>query len=216
MCRHPLKEYNDSNRMAGFAARRAVRPSHGYGGALSSCQPAMRVKSRCPVEFKTNEMVVHPKYGIGCVVRLGPRAFGPNSAQEYYEIAISTGTIWVPAGDPSHGLRRVTTSTDLSRCRKVLAGQAVPLATDSKQRKTDLAERMKPGTFESRCEVLRDLCAQRSRKPLDESSGALLRKVRELLCAEWAAAEGLSLEEAAQEVDALIIEGQQLSNGTSA
>jgi len=167
------------------------------------------------VEFKPDELVVHPRYGIGCVVRLAQRQFGSNRAQEYYEIAIGSGTIWVPAGVPGHGLRRVTSRTDLNRYRKLLRSQAVPLATDSKQRKTDLAERMKQGTFESRCEVLRDLCAQRSIKPLDENSGALLRKVREMLCAEWAAAEGLSPEDAAGEVDALLLEGREIHSSSA-
>ena len=166
------------------------------------------------MEFKLNEVVVHPRYGLGCVVRLGLRAFGSNRTQEYYEISMSSGTIWVPTGDSSHGLRRVASRTDLSRCRTLLKDKPVRLATDSKQRKADLAERMKLGTFESRCEVLRDLHAQRAIKPLDESSGALLRRVRDLLCAEWAAAEGLTPEDAGKELDSLLLEGQAL-NGSS-
>ena len=198
-------------------SRRAA-PSDPLMGLTAFLPPAgvNCVESRGgPMEFKADEMVVHPRYGIGCVVRLEQRQFGANNAQEYYEISIPSGTIWVPAGDSGHGLRRVTSRTDLHRYRKLLRSQAVPLASDSKQRKTDLAERMKQSTFESRCEVLRDLCAQRSIKPLDESSNALLRKVREQLCAEWAAAEGLSPEDAAGEVDALLLEGRGL-HSTSA
>ena len=198
-------------------SRRAT-PSDPLMGLTALVPPAgvNRVKSRGgPMEFKADEKVVHPRYGIGSVVRLGQKQFGSNSAQEYYEIAIPSGTIWVPAGESGHGLRRLTLRTDLNRYRKLLRSKAVPLASDSKQRKSDLAERMKHGSFESRCEVLRDLCAQRSIKPLDESSGALLRKVREQLCAEWAAAEGLSPEDAAGEVDALLLEGRELHSSST-
>jgi RNA polymerase-interacting CarD/CdnL/TRCF family regulator len=160
------------------------------------------------MQFKTGEMVVHPRYGIGSIVRLAPRQFGSNLTREYYEIAIPTGTIWVPTGSPELGLRKVTPSADLPRYRKVLKSTAVALAADSKQRKLELAERSRMGSLESRCELLRDLCAQRLMKPLDENANSLLRKVRESLCAEWAASQGSTSEEASREVDALLAQGQ--------
>lgn len=159
--------------------------------------------------FKRNEMVVHPRYGVGCVVALGLRQFGSNGEQEYYEIAIPSGTVWVPASDHESGLRPLVSRTDLVRYRKLLRSRPLPLASDSKQRKSDLAERMKDSTFDGRCKLLRDLCAHRTIKPLDETSGGVLRKVRELLFAEWAAADGSSSEEAAREIDALMVEGRE-------
>ena len=162
------------------------------------------------MEFKPNETIVHPLYGVGSVVRVAPRQFDARSTQDYYEISIPSGTVWVAVGDPDHGLRRVTPRTDLARYRKLLRSRPGRLASDNRQRKSDLAERMKQPTFESRCEILRDLWAQRSIKPLDESCSALFRRVQELLCAEWAAAEGSSPEEAAREVDALLVAGQAL------
>jgi hypothetical protein len=46
------------------------------------------------------------------------------------------------------------------------------------------------------------------RRPLNESSGWLLRTAREELVAEWAAAGGLSVVAAQQEVDDLLREGK--------
>ena len=67
------------------------------------------------MEFKPDELVVHPRYGIGCVVRLAQRQFGSNRAQEYYEISIGSGTIWVPAGVPGNPYERYAlTSTGIS------------------------------------------------------------------------------------------------------
>lgn len=158
--------------------------------------------------FKAGDVVVHPHHGIGHVVRLGARQFGPNSSREYYEVTIAGGTIWVPAAGPGGALRRVTPSTELPKYRRLLRSPAVALATDSKQRKSDVAERARSGSFESRCELLRDLFGQRQIKPLDEFTSTMLRRVRESLCAEWAASLGSTSEEAGREVDALLVEGQ--------
>jgi hypothetical protein len=53
------------------------------------------------------------------------------------------------------------------------------------------------------------LSAHGWRRPLNESTGSLLRAVRQLLCTEWAAAEERPLDEATREVDALLLEGKK-------
>lgn len=168
------------------------------------------------MDFKPREMIVHPAHGVGRVVRVVARQFDDRSVQDYYEISISGGTVWVAVGDPDHGLRRVTQQTGLAQYRNLLKSRPEPLASDNRQRKSDLAERMKEATFKARCEILRDLWGQRSIKPLDESCNNLLKRVHELLCGEWAAADGSSIEEAAREVDALLVEGQGVYGNSGA
>jgi RNA polymerase-interacting CarD/CdnL/TRCF family regulator len=129
--------------------------------------------------------------------------------QQYYEIAISTGTVWVPVEGPAGGLRRLTVKGDLDRYRDLLRGRPTPLAADHKERQIALVERIKESSFQARCEFVRDLTAHGWDKPLNESSSNLLRSARLVLCAEWAAAEGLSPGEATREVEALLLEGRQ-------
>ncbi len=168
------------------------------------------------MEFKPSETIVHPAHGVGLVVRVVPRQFDDRNVQDYYEISIAGGTVWVAVGDPDHGLRKVTEQTDLAQYRRVLKSRPGSLASDNRQRKSDLAERMKEATFKARCEILRDLWAQRSIKPLDESCNNLFKRVDELLCGEWAAADGSSIEDAAREVHALLVEGQGLYGDSEA
>jgi CarD family transcriptional regulator len=161
------------------------------------------------MRFSANDWLVHPQHGVGRVVRLETRQFGPGTRQEYYEIAITTGTVWVPVEAPPSGLRKLTPKGDLGRYRGVLRSRPTPLVADLKQRRIILFERLKESSFQSRCELVRDLTAHSRCKPLNESSDKLLRSARLLLCAEWAAAEGLSVGEATCEVDSLLLEGTE-------
>ncbi len=161
------------------------------------------------MRFSANDWLVHPQHGVGRVVRLETRQFGPGTKQEYYEIAITTGTVWVPVEAPARGLRKLTPKGDLARYRGVLRGRPTPLAEDLKQRRIILFERQKESSFQARCELVRDLTAHSRFKPLNESSDKLLRSARLLLCTEWAAAEGLSVGEATSEVDSLLLEGTE-------
>jgi len=161
------------------------------------------------MRFRANDWLVHPQHGVGQVVRLEIRQFGPGTSLEYYEIAIPTGTVWVPVSGPANGLRKLTPKGDLGRYRGVLKGRPTPLTADHKQRRIVLVERSKESSFQARCEVVRDLTAHSWHRPLSESSSLMLQRARQVLCAEWAAAEGLSLVDATLEVEALLLEGRK-------
>jgi RNA polymerase-interacting CarD/CdnL/TRCF family regulator len=117
--------------------------------------------------------------------------------------------MWVPVDGSPGGLRKLTPKGDLAKYRGLLKSRPTPLATDHRQRQIEVTERLKQGSFQARCEVVRDLTAHSWHKPLTESSAILLRFANEVLYQEWAAAEGLSLLEATHEVEALLLEGKQ-------
>ena len=160
------------------------------------------------MSMEVNDWVVHPQHGVGRVIKLEMRQFGLGAAQRYYEIALQKGTIWVPVDGPRNGLRKLTAKGELGKYRGLLRSRPTPLATDHRQRQLALAERWKESSFAARCEMVRDLAAHRWQKPLNESSSAMFRTASEVLCAEWAAAEGLTLLEATREVEALLLEGR--------
>jgi CarD family transcriptional regulator len=159
--------------------------------------------------FEVNDPIVHPQHGVGRVVRMEKRQIGAATAQLYYEIAISKGTVWVPVNGPSTGLRRLTPKGELATYRGLLRGRPKPLADDHRQRQSDITERLRSGSFRARCEVVRDLSAHRWKRPLSESSAALFRTAHEMIDEEWAAAAGVTPAEAAQEIEALLLEGRQ-------
>lgn len=168
---------------------------------------------RCGMAIKADDWVVHPRHGVGRVVRFEMRQFDSRDRQMYYQIALPAGTLWVPVEGPFGGLRKMTTRGELARYRAVLRGRPASLPTDHRERQNSLVERVKDGSFLSRCEAVRDLAALGWRKPLSESNAELLRKIRVELCAEWAAAGGSSIVEATQEIEALLLEGRKAHEG---
>jgi CarD family transcriptional regulator len=161
------------------------------------------------MSFQIDDQVVHPAHGLGRIVGLETkRSFGAEPLL-CYEVAIRRGTIWVPAGaDTSSVLRLLTSKTELGRYRSVLRSRPASLTPDHRKRRMDLVSRLKGGLFQNLCEVVRDLTARRWLKPLNEMDSVTLRKTREDLCQEWAAANEVSVLDAAKEVDALLLEGQ--------
>lgn len=161
------------------------------------------------MRYHVNDRVVHAAHGVGRVVGVVTKQFAAE-ARQYYEIAIERSTVWVPteAGAGAE-LRLLTTKTELARYRAVLQSRPAALTSDHRQRRLDILNRMKSGSLQHLCEVIRDLTARSWRSPLNELDSAGLRKAREAVCREWAAAEGVPYTAAVQEVDALLMACRQ-------
>ena len=161
------------------------------------------------MEFKIGDYVVHPAYGVGQIDQLEERRFSGSDSRLYYKIDIANGTVWVPVQtDQPIRLRPITTKVELARYRRLLTKQPSPLNPDHRERQQELSERLRSGSFKTMCEVVRDLTARSWEKSLNEADGASLRKAREALCQEWAASKGISLTDADQEVEALLVEAR--------
>lgn len=140
------------------------------------------------VPFKIDDRVVYPALGIGRVVALVMKCL-------------------VDAGAGS-GLRPLTPRADLARYRDVLRSCPRPLTPNHRQRDADLRTRLRAGSFQDLCEVVRDLTARGWHKPLSERNSAAPRRSRDAVCKEWAATDGVSVPRATAGVKALLLEGR--------
>jgi len=162
------------------------------------------------MRFKVGERVVHPAHGIGQIVQIEEKRLFGEEARLYYEVATQKNTVWVPVEvDKTVGLRPLMTKDDLARYRKILKSRPTNLNKDHRQRHLELADRLKQGSFQVMCEVVRDLTARGWQKSLNEADTSSLRKAHEQLCQEWAAAEGVSTTEAAQAIEELLLETKE-------
>lgn len=156
-------------------------------------------------QFKVGDSIVHPRYGVGQVVEIAQNQFSEQELCLYYKIALPKRLIWIPVeARDALGLRLVTARAELERYRNVLRGPAAELHKHHHQRQLELDKRLKEGSFQALCEVVRDLAASNEQRTLGSKDSAMLRKARESLCEEWAAAAGLSMAEAIKEVSALL------------
>lgn len=161
------------------------------------------------MHLKVNDQVVHAAHGIGRVVGMVTRQFGPET-RRYYEIAIERSTVWVPVdSELPPELRLLTPKGDLARYRAILQGQPASLTADHRQRRVDVTALLKTSSFQTLCELVRDLTARGWFKPLNGMDATALRRTRERLCREWAAADGVEPPAANEEIDRLLGLGQQ-------
>jgi CarD family transcriptional regulator len=157
------------------------------------------------VQLKIGDLVVHPAYGIGDIVEIEERRFSQHRTRLYYKVALPRRTIWIPVeAQEASGLRLVTAKSDLDYYRSLLKSSPVSLGKNHHRRHLELANRLKEGSFQVMCEVVRDLTVSGWQKPLGRSDAAILQKTRERLLQEWATSASVSMAEATAEIDTLL------------
>jgi CarD family transcriptional regulator len=159
------------------------------------------------MQFKVSDVVVHPAYGIGHIVKIKEKQFSKkNVARLYYQITMpNRNTMWTPVEDQvSNGLRLVTAKSDLDRYRTLLKSRPVIPEKQRLPRYLELVSRLKQGSFKVTCEVVRDLTVSGWQKPLGVTARTILQKTQRRLCQEWAAAADISIAEATKEIGSLL------------
>jgi RNA polymerase-interacting CarD/CdnL/TRCF family regulator len=128
----------------------------------------------------------------------------------YYEVMGDRSTMWVQVDESAaRGLRRLTRKDELPQYRALLRRQPAPLSQDKQQRQLQLRSQLKRGTLRDLCDMVRDLTGRGWQKPLNEADASALRRSRDALCQEWAAAAGVSLAEATTEINELLLQARQ-------
>jgi CarD family transcriptional regulator len=155
--------------------------------------------------FRIGDCVVHPAHGVGHVKKIEARKFGRKDAILFYRVVTDKCTVWVPAETyETYGLRPVTEKNELRRYRRLLGSKPIPLDQDHRIRHADLIARLRLGTFQDVCKVLRDLNAYSWKKQLNEADAAMFQRIYEALCHEWAIAASIPSTEADQEIKDLL------------
>ncbi len=141
---------------------------------------------------------MHPVYGVGTLVsRETLRKDGV--ARDYYvvELAGGGGCLRTPVEKAGQlGLRRTVSGEDRDRLWKLFAGRPRKLAEDPRKRRANIAGRLREGDFVEVGRVVRDLESRCSKGRLSAGDRRLLKRAKELLAEELAAADGVGKEEA--------------------
>jgi CarD family transcriptional regulator len=158
--------------------------------------------------FQVGDQVIHWVYGLGEVVQLDEKElFGQTN--QYYVVQTSDLTLWVPVDESSEGrLRFPTPAKDFHKIFDILASPGEALSADRYERKTQLTERLKDGTLESVCRVVRDLTCHKRIKKMNDHDSAVLERARCFLVNEWSVALSVPAEQAERELAELLGEEQ--------
>jgi len=161
------------------------------------------------MQMNIGQNVFHPSHGVGKITAIKELEMNGAEPRLYYEVSLFHTTVWVLVEPQERGkLRPITSRSELARYRAVLKSPPVSMNNNFRIRQNDLDTRLKLGTFQAICEIVRDLSARRLSKSLTDYESGLLKKTREFLCQEWAAINGISGVDAARDVEALLVEGQ--------
>jgi RNA polymerase-interacting CarD/CdnL/TRCF family regulator len=91
----------------------------------------------------------------------------------------------------------------------ILRSPGEELAEDRFQRQVQLSERMKEGSTDELCRVIRDISGRSIDRKLNENDLSVLRHAQNLLLEEWQFSQGISLEESRVELEKLLQESRE-------
>jgi len=165
------------------------------------------------MDFCVGDKVIHSYYGLGEIVQLDEKEISGKKLQ-YYVVQVQDLTLWVPVQVTGRSsLRFPTPKSDYESLFVILRSPGEPLSHDRIERKNQLAEKMKDGTLESICTVVRDLTFLRKNMKLNDNDMTLLKRAENFLYNEWIFTLSISLSQAQKELGYLLGENSfQMSN----
>ncbi len=148
------------------------------------------------MDYGKGEWVVHCTHGLGQVLGIEERTMN-NAQAMYYVVKAADLTIWVPMDQNIHS--RLRSPSKPAQFRQILATLTEPAETlpdDYRVRNQQLQIRLKEGSAESWCKLLRDLTAYRHGRSWSDHDQALIKSVRKILLAEWSFSLSITAEQA--------------------
>ena len=157
--------------------------------------------------FQVGDQVIHWAYGLGEIIQMDEKELSGHTRQ-YYVVQIRDLTLWVPVNETgAHNLRFPTPARDFKKLFKILASPGEPFSTDRLERKIQLSERMKEGTLESICLLVRDLTFHKRTKKMNDNDAIILERATSFLLNEWSVALAVPMHQAEQELHELLLSG---------
>ncbi len=156
------------------------------------------------VSYQVGDQVIHWNYGLGEIIQLDEKALSGHTGR-YYVVQMPDLTLWVPLNKTGEqSLRLPTPARDFKRLFRILASPGEALSTDRHARKVQLMERLKDGTLESVCRVVRDLVCHKRTNSLNENDNTMLERARNFLLKEWGAVLSVPVQQAELELGNLL------------
>jgi len=156
------------------------------------------------MDFNVGDRVIHKSYGPGEILEVDQKKVAGKTAV-YYIVQTSNLTLWVPVADEGESsLRFVTPANEFRKQCKVLEGAGETLPEDRMERKALLQERLRGGSLDSVCRVVRDLHQLSKAKKLNDYDAAIMERAKTALLGEWTLAMKIPPQQAEQELQDLL------------
>ena len=154
--------------------------------------------------FHVGDQVVHWVYGLGEIVQLDEKKLS-GQPENFYVVNIRDITLWVPISERGERcLRSLTPAKDYKKLFGILASPGEQLSTDRLERRNQLMERLKDGTLESICRVIRDLALYKQTQKMNENDNAIKNRATDFLLEEWSTVLSVPVQQADRELQKLL------------
>ena len=154
--------------------------------------------------FQVGDQVIHWAYGLGKIIQLDEKELSGH-IEQYYVVKIRDMTLWVPINETGESsMRCLTPARDFQKLLKILSSPGEPLSDDRLERKKQLMDRLKDGTVESICRVIRDLALNKRRIRMNENDKVIQNRAMNLLLDEWSIVLSVSIQQAGHELQELL------------
>ena len=156
------------------------------------------------------DCVVHKTFGVGHITALVEKEINEDEARLFYEVHLEKATIFVPV-DSEHPspFRMLSSEDDLAKFQRVLKSKPNLLDDNFRARFLSVDLKLKEGSLQAVCEVVRDLTAREHSKHLSKGDENRLQNAKDTLFKEWSVSKEISIAEAEQEIESLLLEGIQ-------
>lgn len=156
------------------------------------------------MDFQVGDNVVHCAFGPGEIVNLEEKVLSGHTSL-YYVVQVNDLTLWVPSDEKGRrSIRFPTPASEFENLFILLRSPGESLSKDRLERKHELSQRMKDGTLESICKVIRDLNHFRLTQKLSESDTATLERAQKFLLSEWRISLSIPVAQAEKELKRLL------------
>lgn len=157
-------------------------------------------------EFKIGDKLIHPVYGVGTLISIEERANDGTVTECYViELARDKGRLTTPVDKAQElGLRRPISRGERRELLKIFAGRPRRLAEDYRKRRGNIADRLREGNFVEIGRVVRDLAWLKNQGQASMGDRRLLKRAKELLAQELAAADGIEVGEAMDQIESAL------------
>ena len=156
------------------------------------------------MDFQVGDKVVHWAYGPGEIINLEEKVLSGHTSL-YYVVQVNDLTLWVPSDENGRrSIRFPTPASEFEDLFILLRSPGEPLSKDRLERKLDLSQRMKDGSLESICRVIRDLNYFRQTQKLSDSDTATLDRAQKFLQSEWRISLSIPVAQAEKELKRLL------------
>lgn len=158
--------------------------------------------------FQIGDRVMHRSFGSGEIVRVEKKELA-GQEREYYVVSVNQMTLWVPVDEgDTCSIRRPVRASHFKKLFEILSTPGDPLPEDRFKRQTELSERLRAGSVEGLCALLRDISTRSATKKLNENDMSVMRKTQDLFLQEWNYVLGTPVDEARSSLDQLLAEGK--------